>query len=80
MKIPETEVRWHHLALAVFLTVILVLNVLLFVEFKANQFRSQVIQNTNNITAIIQVLQQKGIIQAPAQQPTVVEQPVPEKK
>ena len=82
MKVPEFELKWYHLALAVFLTVILVLNILLFVEFRTNQFRSQVDQNSNNITAIVQVLQQKGIIQAPQQQPA--QQPAavsePEKK
>lgn len=84
MKIPEFELKWSHVALAVFLIVILVLNILLFVEFRTNQFRSQVINNSNNITAIVQVLQQKGIIQAPQQAippvSTSVEQPEPEKK
>ena len=82
MKIPEFELKWSHVALAVFLSVILVLNILLFVEFRTNQFRSQVTVNANNITAIVQVLQQKGIIQAPQQQPatTPAETPPPEKK
>ena len=82
MKIPEFEFKWNHLILAVFLTVILVLNILLFVEFRTNQFRSQVTNNSNNITAIVQVLQQKGIIQAPQPQPVQqpTEQVVPEKK
>ena len=84
MKIPEFELKWSHVTLAVFLSVILVLNILLFVEFRTNQFRSQVINNSNNITAIVKVLQQKGIIQVPTQQPvqitTPAQKPEPEKK
>ena len=68
MKIPEFELKWSHVVLAVFLSVLFVLNILLLIEFKANQFRGNVINNSNNITAIVQVLQQKGIIQAPQPQ------------
>ena len=80
VKIPEFQLKWAHVALAVFLSVVIVLNILLFVEFRTNSFRGQVTQNSNNIQAIVQVLQQNGIIQAPVQQPTPAEKSVPEKK
>ncbi len=103
MKVPEFELKWWHIVLTAYLTIVLIMCIIVFVELKTENISRQAANelidlkqdvvdiqqketmNSNNITAIVQVLQQKGIIQAPTQQvaqpvSAPVEQPEPEKK
>ena len=69
MKIPETEIRWHHILLLAILAAVLIFG------FSLNK---QVKVNKANIQAIVNVLVQSGIVKQ--QPPQTLLQPTEKEK
>jgi len=71
LKIPETEIRWHHIILLAILVAVLVFGFSLNKQVKANK---------TNIQAIVNVLVQSGVVKTTQQQPTKPAPQQPEEK